>query len=74
MDQDGGWSIVAGAGAFAGFLDAVAVVAGAFDFAWAGPVSAGAQSFPGDLGVNLGYGVYPVLRGKCPPFRWRYGG
>ena len=74
MDQDSGWSIVDGDGAFAGFLDAVLVVPGAFDCAWAGSVSAGDQLLPGDLGVNGGDGVRPVLRGKCPPFRWRYGG
>ena len=38
VDLDGGWAVVADAGEFVGFLDAVAVVAGAFDRSGAGPV------------------------------------
>jgi hypothetical protein len=37
---DGGFAVVAGAGRFAGFLDAVAVVSGAFDRARAGAFAA----------------------------------
>jgi len=39
MDLDGGWVVVADAGAFVGFLDAVAVVAGALDRSGAGAVT-----------------------------------
>ena len=54
MDHDRGRSVVADAGGFAGFLDPVVVVPGAFDRAWAGSVSAGGQLLAGDLGVDLG--------------------
>jgi len=57
VDQDRGWSIVDGDCAFAGILDAVLVVPGAFDRAWAGSVSAGGQRFAGDLGVDGGEGT-----------------
>lgn len=74
MDVDRGRAGVAGAGAVAGFLDAVTVVTGAFDRAWAGPVTPGRVDLCGDLGEDMGQGVIPVLRGKNPPYRWRYGG
>jgi hypothetical protein len=38
VDLDGGWLVVADAGEFVEFLDAVAVVAGAFDRSGAGSV------------------------------------
>lgn len=74
MDVDGGWAGVVGAGAVVGFLDAVAVVTGAFDRAGTGPVTPGWVGLAGDLGEDVGYGVVLVLRGKSPPCRWRYGG
>jgi hypothetical protein len=40
VDVDGGWAVVAGAGGFVGFLDAVLVVPGAFDGAGAGSFAA----------------------------------
>ena len=74
MDVNGGRAVVADAGRLMGFLDAVAVVAGAFDRAWAGPVPPFGVDLRGDLGQHVGQGVVPVLRGKNPPYRWRYGG
>lgn len=74
MESDGGWVGVAGAGRFVGFLDAVTVVAWAFDRAGAGAFSAFGDEEDGD-GVEVdGKLVSPVLRGECPPFRWRCGG
>jgi hypothetical protein len=74
VESDGGWVVVAGAGWFVGFLDAVSVVAWSFD-------GAGAAAFPtrwdqegGDGGQVDGKLVSPVLRGECPLFRWRCGG
>ena len=40
MDSDGGWAGVAGAAGLAAFLDAVAIVADAFECPWAGAVTA----------------------------------
>jgi hypothetical protein len=40
VQVDGGFAVVAGAGGFAGFLDAVAVVSGAFDGPRAGAFAA----------------------------------
>ena len=40
MEPDGGRPVVAGAGWFGGFVDAIVVVAGAFDRAGAGPFTA----------------------------------
>jgi hypothetical protein len=40
VESDRGWLVVAGAGWFVGFLDAVGVVAGAFDRAGAGAFAA----------------------------------
>lgn len=74
MDVDRGRAVVAGAGAFVGFLDAVAVVAGAFDRARAAAVAPFGVDRCGDLGQDVGQGVVSVLRGKNPPYRWRYGG
>jgi hypothetical protein len=74
VDVDGGWPVVAGAGGLAGFLDAVAVVAGSLDGARAGAVPAGRADLPGDLGQDVGQDVSPALRGGRPPSRWRYGG
>src|SRR6266516_2672283 len=71
---DGRRSVVAGAGRFAGFLDAVAVVPGSFDGAGAGAFAAFGDQQVGDLGEALREGVSPVLRGECPPSRWRFGG
>jgi hypothetical protein len=73
VESDGGRPVVAGAG-FAGFLDAVAVMAGAFDGAGAGAVASGGVELAGDLGVDAGDGLSPVLRGEWPPSRWRIGG
>ena len=74
MESDGGWVVVAGAGRFVGFLDAVTVVAGAFDRAWAGAFAAFGDQQHGDSSQVCGELVSPVLRGECPPFRWRCGG
>ena len=74
MDVNGGRAVVADAGRLMGFLDAVAVVAGAFDRVWAGPVPPFGVDLRGDVGQYVGQGVVPVLRGKNPPYRWRYGG
>lgn len=73
MDLDRGWARVA-EGGFAGFLDAVVVVPGAFDRARAGAVAPLRVDLAGDLGEDVGQGVVPVLRGKKPPYRWRCGG
>jgi len=51
---DGGRAVVAGAGGFVAFLDAVAVVPGAFDGAGAGAVSAIGVELACDLGIDLG--------------------
>jgi hypothetical protein len=40
LDSDGGWAGVAGAAGLAAFLDAVAIVADAFECPWAGAVTA----------------------------------
>lgn len=40
VDSDGCWTEVAGAAGFAAFLDAVVVVADAFECSWAGAVPA----------------------------------
>ena len=74
MDLDGGWVVVADAGAFVGFLDAVAVVADAFECPWAGAVAAFGDVPAADLSQNLWDGVVPILRGESPPYLWRYGG
>jgi hypothetical protein len=74
VESDGGWSVVAGAGGFVGFLDPVVVVSGAFDGAGAGAFAAGRDQQFGDVCQVLGQFVSPVLRGECPPFRWRCGG
>ena len=74
MESDRGWVGVAGAGWFVGLFDAVTVVAGAFDRAGAGAFSALGDQEDGDGGQVLGVSVSPVLRGECPPFRWRCGG
>lgn len=74
MEVDGGRAVVVDAGPLVGLFDAVAVVAGAFDRAWAGPVPPFGVDLRGDVGQHLGQGVVPVLRGKNPPYRWRYGG
>ena len=54
MDLDGGWVVVADAGAFVGFLDAVAVVAGAFDRSGATAVASLGQGSAVDLGQDAG--------------------
>jgi hypothetical protein len=74
VDMDGGWAVVAGAGGFAGFLDAVGVVARSFDGVRAGAVPPARVDLRGDLGQDVGQDVSPALRGERPPFRWRCGG
>jgi hypothetical protein len=74
MDSYGRGSGVACAGGFAGFLDAVVVVPGAFDRAGAGSFPAVGDQQGGEVGQVLGQLVSPVLRGECPPSRWRFGG
>jgi hypothetical protein len=54
VESDGGGAVVAGAGGFVAFLDAVAVVPGAFDGAGAGAVPAAGVELAGDLCVDLG--------------------
>jgi hypothetical protein len=66
VESDGGWTVVACAG-LAGFLDAVAVVAGAFEGAGEGAVAPGGIDLAGDLGVDIGEGLSPVLRGVSGP-------
>ena len=74
MDVDRGRAVVAGAGGFVGFLDAVVVVVGACDRARAGSVPPFGVDLGGDVGQDVGQGVVAVLRGESPPYRWRYGG
>jgi hypothetical protein len=50
VESDRGWVVVAGGGGFVGFLDAVAVVAGAFDRAGAGAFPALWDQERGDVG------------------------
>ncbi len=50
--MDGGGAVVAGRGGLVAFLDAVAVVAGTFDRAWAGTVAAGGVGVAGDVGED----------------------
>ena len=64
VDSDGGWAEVAGAAGLVAFLDAVAVVADAFECPWAGALAALGDGSAADLSQNLGYGVVPVLRGE----------
>jgi hypothetical protein len=59
---------------FVGLLDAVVVVAGAFDGPWAGALPPFGVEQPGDPGELVGEGVSPVLRGECAPYRSRFGG
>jgi hypothetical protein len=73
-EADGRRALVAGAGGLSGFLDGVAVVAGAFDRAGATAVPAFGVGPVRDLGQDLGHRHIPVLRGEKPPSRWRYGG
>ncbi len=73
MDVDGGRAGVVD-GCLAGLLDSVVVVAGAFDRAWAAAFPPDGVDLGGDVGQDVGQGVGPVLRGKSPPYRWRYGG
>jgi hypothetical protein len=68
VDSDGGWAGVAGAAGLAAFLDAVAVVADAFECPWAGAVAALGDSPAADLSQDLGDGLVPVLRGESPPY------
>ena len=69
MESDGGWPIVAGAGWFAGFLDSITVVAGAFDRAGTGSFPAGRDEQARDIGQPVWQGLIPVPRGECPPSR-----
>ena len=59
MDADRGWLVVSDAGGFAGFLDAVAVVSGAFDRAGAGAFAPFGDQQLGDL--------FEVVRGAGQP-------
>ena len=68
VDSDGGWAGVAGAAGLAAFLDAVAVVADAFECPWAGAVTAFGDSPAADLSQDVGDGLVPVLRGESPPY------
>jgi len=54
VQVDGRWTVVAGAGRLAWFLDGVVVVAGAFDRAGAAAFAAGWVGFAGDVGQDLG--------------------
>jgi hypothetical protein len=56
--------VVAGAGWFGGFFDAVVVVAGAFDRAGAGPFAAWGVEQAGDGAQQCGQRLIPVLRGN----------
>lgn len=69
MAPDGGRPVVAGAGRFTGFLDAIVVVTGAFDRAGAGPFTTRRVEQVGDLGQQVRECLIPVLRGECPPSR-----
>jgi hypothetical protein len=69
VEPDGGWPVVAGAGWFVGFLDAIVVVAGSFDRAGAGPFTARGVEQAGDVVQQSGQCLIPVLRGECPPYR-----
>ena len=68
VDSDGGWAGVAGAAGLAAFLDAVAVVADAFECPWAGAVTAFGDGSAADLSQDVGDGLVPVLRGESPPY------
>jgi hypothetical protein len=52
VEVDGGGAVVMGRGGFVAFLDAVAVVAGAFDGTRAGAVAAGGVGLAGDVGED----------------------
>jgi hypothetical protein len=54
VDSDGGWAEVAGTAGFAGFLDAVAVVADAFECPRAGAVAAFGDGLAGDVKARSG--------------------
>src|SRR3954453_17480523 len=60
--------------AFAGPLDPVAVVPGAFHGAGTGSFPAAWDEFGGDVGADAGEHVVPAFRGEKPPYRWRCGG
>jgi len=66
VDSDGGWAGVAGAAGLAAFLDAVAVVADAFECPWAGAVAALEDSPAADLSQDL------VSLPEPPPKPWRH--
>ena len=59
---------MAGAAGLAAFLDAVAVVADAFECPWAGAVTAFGDGSAADLSQDVGDGLVPVLRGESPPY------
>ena len=59
---------MAGAAGLAAFLDAVAVVADAFECSRAGAVAAFGDGPAADLSQDFRYGQVPVLRGESPPY------
>ena len=69
VEVDRGWAVVANAGGFAGFLDAVVVVPGPFHGARAGPLATFRDEQGRDPCQVVREGVSPVLRGECPPSR-----
>jgi len=61
VDSDGGWAGVAGAAGFAAFLDAVAIVADAFECPWAGAVTAfGDRSTDTEIGSKSVRSAIPL--------------
>ena len=58
---------MAGAG-LAASLDAVAVVADAFECPWAGAVAPFGDPPAADFSQDVGDGLVPVLRGESPPY------
>ena len=74
MEVDRCWSVVAGAGRFAGFLDAVAVAPGAFDGAGAGAVAAGRDQQGRYRGEQVRELAQVESEGGCPPSRWGFCG
>jgi hypothetical protein len=74
VHPDRGGSVVAGAGGFVAFLDAVGVVPGPLDRAGAGAFGPLGDEQLGEVGQVFGEFSGPVLRGECPPSRWRCGG
>jgi hypothetical protein len=74
IEPDGGGFCVSDAGWFAGLFEAVVTVPDAFDGAGAGALPSWRDAEAGDDLEVVSQVVGPVLRGKWPPSRWRYGG